>query len=207
MLRHMDGGITYECHPLVDALYPDPSLFCGCDVAYTGVGTEKVMMYHHQMYKGRILALEPPDSLDAVLELAVQSLVQVVAIELLLQVNVPDMGKPKALPAPERLCGSRAKHLQSVSYQYPWGYSCLGSCSCKHRIGIKVHLCVGYLIGKYGPAKDVHHCKEPSLLAPDSQIDLIAVPPVSCPRTYGFGVLTHHVRSPCSICVSCTDAP
>ena len=60
------------------------------------------------MYKGRILALEPSDSLDAVLELAVQSLVQVVVviIELLLQVNVPDMGKPKALPAPERLCGS-----------------------------------------------------------------------------------------------------
>ena len=59
-------------------------------------------MYHHQMYKGRILALEPSDSLDAVLELAVQSLVQVVVIiELLLQVNVPDMGKPKALPAPE----------------------------------------------------------------------------------------------------------
>ena len=75
-------------------------------------------MYHHQMYKGRILALEPSDSLDAVLELAVQSLVQVVVIiiELLLQVNVPDMGKPKALPAPERLCGSCAKHLQSVSY-------------------------------------------------------------------------------------------
>ena len=112
-------------------------------------------MYHHQMYKGRILALEPSDSLDAVLELAVQSLVQVVVIELLLQVNVPDMGKPKALPAPERLCGSRAKHLQSVSYQYPGGYSCLSSCSYKHLIGIKVHLCVGYLIGKYGPAKTV----------------------------------------------------
>ena len=151
-------------------------------------------MYHHQMYKGRILALEPSDSLDAVLELAVQSLVQVVVIELLLQVNVPDMGKPKALPAPERLCGSRTKHLQSVSYQYSGGYSCLSSCSYKHLIGIKVHLCVGYLIGKYGPAKTVHHCKESSPLTPDFQIDLIAVPPVSCPRTYGFGVLTHHVR-------------
>ena len=60
------------------------------------------------MYKGRILALEPSDSLDAVLELAVQSLVQVVVIiiELLLQVNVPDVGKPKALPAPERLCAA-----------------------------------------------------------------------------------------------------
>ena len=116
-------------------------------------------------YKGRILALEPSDSLDAVLELAVQSLVQVVVIiELLLQVNVPDMGKPKALPAPERLCGSCAKHLQSVSYQYPGGYSCLSSCSYKHLIGIKVHLCVGYLIGKYGPAKTVHHCRA---IAPD----------------------------------------
>ena len=70
------------------------------------------MMYHHQMYKGRILALEPPDGLDAILELAVQSLVQVVVviIELLLQANVQDMGKPKALSAPERLCGNRAKH-------------------------------------------------------------------------------------------------
>ena len=111
------------------------------------------------MYKGRILALEPPDGLDAVLELAVQSLVQVVVIELLLQVNVPDMGKPKALSAPERLCGSRAKHLQSVSYQYPGGYSCTGPCRYKHLIGIKVHLCVRYAIGKYGSAKAVHHCK------------------------------------------------
>ena len=156
----MDGGITHEGHPLVVALYSDPRLFCGCDVADTGVGTEKVMMYHHQMYKDRILALEPPDGLDAVLELAVQSLVQVVVIiELLLQMNVLDMGKPKALSAPERLCGSRAKHLQSVSYQYTGGYSCTGPCRCKHLIWIKVHLCAGYLIGKYGPAKAVHHCK------------------------------------------------
>ena len=121
---------------------------------------KKVMMYDHQMYKGRILALEPPGSLDVVLELAVQSLVQVaVIIELFLQVNVPDMGKPKALSEPERLCGSRAKHLQSVSYQYPGGYSCTGPCRCKHLIGIKVHLCVRYAIGKYGSAKAVHHCK------------------------------------------------
>ena len=64
-LRCMDGGITHKGHPLVVALYSDPRLFCGCDVADAEVGTEKIMMYHHQMYKGRILALEPPDGLDA----------------------------------------------------------------------------------------------------------------------------------------------
>ena len=90
----MNGGITRKGHPLVAAPYSDPRLFCRCDVADAGAGTEKVMRYHHhhQMYKGRILALEPPDSLDAVLELAVQSLVQVAVIELFLQVNVPGMG-------------------------------------------------------------------------------------------------------------------
>ena len=73
-------------------------------------------MYHHQMYKGRILTLEPSDGLDTVLELIVQSLVQVAVIELFLQVNIPDMSKPKALFAPERLCDGRAKRLSpSVS--------------------------------------------------------------------------------------------
>ena len=98
-LRCMNGGITHEGQPPIVALYSDPSLFCGRDVADTGVGVEKVMMYHHQMYKGRILALESSDGLDVVLELAVQSLVQVAVIELFLQVNVQDTDKPRALLA------------------------------------------------------------------------------------------------------------
>ena len=82
-------------------------------------GTEKIIIYHHRMYKDPALTLELLNGFDAVLELTVQSHIQII-VELLLQVNIPGTSKPKTIPTPERLCGGRAKHLQSVSYQY-WG--------------------------------------------------------------------------------------
>ena len=83
------------------------------------MGTKKIIIYHHRMYKDPALTLELLNGFDAVLELTVQSHIQII-VELLLQVNIPGTSKPKTIPTPERLCGGRAKHLQSVSYQY-WG--------------------------------------------------------------------------------------
>ena len=71
------------------------------------------------MYKDPALTLELLNGFDAVLELTVQSHIQII-VELLLQVNIPGTSKLKIIPTPARLYGDRAKHLQSVSYQY-WG--------------------------------------------------------------------------------------